>query len=251
MPIAERPKRLAPVVRSGAALEQEPVSPELVLVDPELARRERARLSEKAYLAERVDVAALRRAVESSIDSPETAPPTALRGTIAHHLRTRLLPAALMCSLLANGFLAAHLVARTDATGSKARVAVAVRTVTATETLSGQATNTAPSRVVRSTTHQTSSRAPRRLEVTKASVERKLVSLILAAPARKLPRALIDPKTGLVKNNVQVVCHRAKGRSFLCTVRLSTQRAKQAFFVRYRPRREGKGVFTWYGNPPG
>ena len=46
-------------------MQPEPVSPELVLIDPELARRERARLEEKAYLKSVLEVAALRRAAES------------------------------------------------------------------------------------------------------------------------------------------------------------------------------------------
>jgi hypothetical protein len=75
--------------------------------------------------------------------------------------------------------------------------------------------------------------------------------LIVAAPARKLPRTLVDSKTGLVKDNVQVVCRRTATRSFLCTVRLPTYRSNEGLYVRYRSRRNGGGVFEWYGYRPG
>jgi len=56
-------------------LRSEPVSPELVLVDPELARRERARLEERAYLEETLNIAAIRRALESELVPVEDAVP--------------------------------------------------------------------------------------------------------------------------------------------------------------------------------
>jgi len=44
----------------------------------------------------------------------------------------------------------------------------------------------------------------------------KAAHLIVQAPAGKLPRVLIDSKTGLAKNNLQAVCHRESGsRSLL------------------------------------
>jgi len=82
---------------------------------------------------------------------------------------------------------------------------------------------------------------------TKAAVEREVVSLILSASAGKLPRNFLDPTTGLVKNNVQVVCSRKKQRSFLCAVRLPSDVAHRALYVRYRIDKDGHGVFKWYG----
>jgi hypothetical protein len=81
---------------------------------------------------------------------------------------------------------------------------------------------------------------------TKTDVERKIVSLILSARAGKLPRNFLDPTTGLVKNNVQVVCKKRKQRSFLCAVRLPTDSASKALYVRYRTSKNGHGVFKWY-----
>ena len=222
----------------------EPVSPELVLVDPELARRERARLEEKAYLQSVLDVAALRRASESQPPPVEETvrrrPPW--RGA-TNFAKRRLLPAALLCSLLANGFLVADLVARQGEEAAQ----VAVRMVTLTEIAStvppAFAVTTGHRETRTATTVSTTTTAPG----TKTDVERRIVSLILSAPVRKLPRNFIDPTTGLVKNNVQVVCKKRKQRSFLCAVRLPSGSASKALYVRYRTSKNGDGVFTWYG----
>jgi hypothetical protein len=218
----------------------EPVSPELVLVDPELARRERARLEEKAYLQSVLDVAPLRRALESHAPADETVRRGPPWREAANFSKRRLVPAALMCSLLVNGFLVADLVARK---GEEA--AVAVRMVTLTESASTvPRTSGAPpaGREARPVTGM-STTVPR----TKSAVERRLVSLIISAPARKLPRNFIDPTTGLVKNNVQVVCTKKKHRSFVCAIRLSSDSGSRALHVRYRTRKNGHGVFKWYG----
>lgn len=205
----------------------EPVSPELVLVDPELARRERARLEEKAYLQSVLDVPALRRAVESQAPpAAETVPSGRRWRTAATFAKRRLVPAALLCSLLANGLFVAHLVARQGEQATQ----VAVRIVTRTTSVAS-----APAPKVATT----------RLS-TKGDVERRVVSLILSAPARKLPPNFIDPTTGLVKNNVQVVCRKSK-RSFICAIRLPSDRVGKALYLRYSTSKSGKGAFKWYG----
>ena len=217
-------------------MQPEPVSPELVLVDPELARRERARLEEKAYLREVLDIAALRSALEAELAPAEET--SRRRGgwrEIATFSRRRLVPAALLCSLLANGFLVADLVARKGEEATQ----VAVRIATAS-TLTAQSNSTA------STGGPPTTRSATKATM-KAAVERRVVSLILSAPSRKLPRDFVDPATGLVKNNVQVVCTKRKPRSFLCAVRLASDGATRALFVRYRMLDESHGVFRWYG----
>jgi hypothetical protein len=215
-------------------LQLEPVSPELVLIDPELARRERARLEEKAYLTSVLDVAALRRAAESEPPpAAETVRRRAQWSEATTFAKRRLVPAALLCSLAANGFLVAHFVARGD--GQEA-AQVAVRMVTLTES-----SPTVPPVPAVSTA----------LPRTKSAVERKVVALILSAPARRLPRDLIDSTTGLVKNNVQVVCtEKSQRRSFLCAVRLSSDSTNKALYVRYRTDKNGRGAFKWYGHKP-
>jgi hypothetical protein len=220
----------------------EPVSPELVLVDPELARRERARLEETAYLESVLDVAALRRALDTQPPPVEEVVRRRPKWRdAADFSKRRLVPAALLCSLLANGLFVAQVVARQGDEATQ----VAVRMVTLTETVAtNPPTSSAP------TAGRETLAAPkvsRTRLTTKTAVERRLVSLMLSAPARKLPRSFIDPTTGLVKNNVQVVCSKKKkNRSFLCAVRLSSGSAKKALYVRYRMNK-GHGVFKWYG----
>jgi hypothetical protein len=217
-------------------LQLEPVSPELVLIDPELARRERARLEEKAYLKSVLDVAALRCAAER-----QPAPEAPVRRRTQWRDATtfakrRLVPAALLCSLAANGFFIAHLVTR--GVGEEA-TQVAVRMVTQTETASTESAPTAPPVSAVST-----------VPGTKAAVERKVVALILSAPARRLPHDFIDSTTGLVKNNVQVVCKKqqVQRRSFLCAVRPPSDGVNdKALYVRYRTNKNGSGAFKWYG----
>jgi hypothetical protein len=234
-------------------LQPEPVSPELVLVDPDLARRERARLEERAYLEvvvatsgpsaalPPVDVATLRRVVETSSPAADDMlyeQEERWRPLITF-TRKRLLPAGLMCSLLVNGFLVADLVVRKD---RETVTPVAVRMVTPSEELP-----TAPSTNAVGPLAPVSTARSAKATQTKASVERRLVSLILAAPATKLPRRFVDPTTGLVKNNVHVVCSRKTRRSFLCAVRLAGDGPAQGIYVRYRIGSRGNGVFTWYG----
>jgi hypothetical protein len=230
----------------------EPVSPELVLVDPELARRERARLEEKAYLQSVHDMAPLRRALENL---PAPAEETARRRPwrdAATFSRRRLVPAVLMCSLLVNGFFVAELVARKGEGATQ----VAVRMVTLTQTPSSVNAPTVPRTFAASTQARKTRRATKvstqvsastKASAAKGALERRIVSLILLAPAGKLPRAFIDPTTGLVKNNVQVACKSRKHRSFLCAVRPPSPSANKAFYVRYRTGKNGDGIFTWYG----
>jgi hypothetical protein len=240
----------------------EPVSPELVLIDPELARRERARLEEKAYLRSMLDVPALRRAVESQsppVEEPVRESPWLSATTFA---RRRVVQAALLSSLLVNGLFVSELVTR----GGDAATQVAVRMVTLTEVPStSSAISTVPAgKNESSSTSEISTlasspfrgptggqRAPRAKSAThlpaKSIVERKVVSLILTAPARKLPRNFIDATTGLVKNNVQVVCRKRKKASFLCAVRLPSASTSKALYVRYSAGKNGRGEFRWYG----
>jgi hypothetical protein len=212
-------------------VQPEPVSPELVLIDPELARRERARLEEKAYLKSVLDVAALRSAPESQ---PPVVAETVRRGAQWRDATTfakrRLVPAALLCSVAANGFLVEHLVARA---GSQEAAPVAVRMTTLAESAP-----TVPPVAAVSTA----------VPITKAALERKVVTLILSAPPRKLPRAFIDSTTGLVKNNVQVVCAKKQHkRSFVCAIRLPSDSASKPLYVRYRTDKYGHAAFEWYG----
>jgi hypothetical protein len=223
-------------------LEQTPISPELVLIDPELARRERARLEEKAYL-ESIRNVAIRDAFEQQPtaveDNAQLGPRWYERTT---GFRRRLVPVALLCSLLANGYLAAHLVVHEG--DAPARVAVRITAPKAPLSAVSPTVSTAQLQLPRGA--QTSTP----VLSTKSAVERTVVSLILSAPARKLPDAFIDPTTGLVKNNVHVACGGTKVRSFLCTVRLPADSTSKVLYVRYRIAENGRGVFNWNGYRP-
>jgi hypothetical protein len=236
-------------VLASAGLHPEPVSPELVLVDPELARRERARLEEKARLASLLDIEVLRRAVEREAGHWDDEAPFAARRDLRSFARHRLLPAVLLGSLFANGVLAAALVVRTDDSRAIGAAPAAARSVDVAPTSEVQVSSTvAPGGAAAATTSTPGGR-PSRLPQ-RALVERRLVSLILQAPARKLPRAFLDPSTGLVRNNVQVTCRRAQSRSYLCAVQMPNVDATGGILVRYRRGRAAKGAFTWYGYKP-
>jgi hypothetical protein len=77
-------------------------------------------------------------------------------------------------------------------------------------------------------------------------VERKVLALVVQSPAGKLPAALIEGRTGLAKNNLQAVCRLGQQSSFLCVIRPARHKPNEGLYVRYRPRRNGGGVFTWY-----
>jgi hypothetical protein len=218
----------------------EPVSPELVLVDPELARRERAKLEERAQLLAIHQADDLRRALErtAELPPPREPEPVATTSRVAASGR-RVLAAALFCSLLANGFFVAKLVTRTD---EAARTAAAVVPPSLVTTGDQNATSPqgVPPRPAKGLTP-----AQSKLE-TKAAVERKIASLILSAPPHKLPKAFIDPTTGIIRNNVQVTCRLATKRRFHCTITPPSPASPNAsLFVRYRVRDNGSGVFYW------
>jgi hypothetical protein len=228
---------------SSSSVVPEPISPELVLVDPELARRERARLTEEARLAQYLSQYEARAAAPSGVLLASDEPRLDFSRRVAHFSRRKLLPAALLCSLLVNGFFAAELVARADKTEGTPVVQVAARP-------SGVAPVPAPPVISAPRSTVVAGRSLRRHLTRKALVEQKLVALILTAPARKLPRVFIDPTTGLVKSNVRVICHRAAKQSYRCAVALPPGSAKGHLAVAYRVA-HGKGVFTWYGYRPG
>jgi hypothetical protein len=229
----------------------EVISPELVLVDPELARAERERLLERARVTAIIDAEALRLAVEralrSEVDeeaSPEREPVS--RG--APRYRRRVLEGLLLLSLLANGLALAVFVSRNWDEGPS-RAAFVMPTSPA-QALSASVLSHVPSRAVargRAQGRRVTAAAPQPLgpAPTKAALERRILELIIRDPRAKLPVNLIDPTTGLAKNNLQVVCHQARvPRSFRCVAHLAGHGVGR-LLVRYRVARGGGGVFTW------
>ena len=215
----------------------EPVSPELVLVDPELARRERAKLEERAQLRAIHEAEDLRRAVERTLES-SPAEPVTKRARAAASGR-RALTAALFCSLLANGYFAAKLITPSNDVSRTAAAVVPQSLVTSGDQ------SAASSELVQQPSARQLTPSQNAL-AKKAAVERKLVSLILSAPSHKLPKAFVDPTTGIIRNNVQVTCRLSTKRTFHCAIKPPSPASPSAsLFVRYRVRENGKGVFYW------
>jgi hypothetical protein len=265
----------------------EPVSPELVLVDPELAARVRASPIEDAPYALHA-TRVLTGAAELTPRQLVTA--NGAPGTNARpgHSRAfkRLGGSLLGISLIAIGFAAAYGVSGNDNEPSVVATAKVGPTVPAAGGGSRRASARTLNRQRRASRARTTARAqrvakPRQRPVAKprprpdsrakrntpaapkrrnraaagagaaretsASVERKLLSVIVQSPAGKLPPALINRRSGLAKNNLQAVCTRSSdSRSFLCVVKSALQPAARPVYALYRPTRKGRGSFTWY-----
>jgi hypothetical protein len=80
--------------------------------------------------------------------------------------------------------------------------------------------------------------------VSSAAAERAVLARLVQAPAGKLPAALIDPKTGLAKDNLQALCQAPTAGAFGCVVRPARHEQGEGIFVRYRPG-AGARTFTW------
>jgi hypothetical protein len=167
--------------------------------------------------------------------------------------RARLGAGLLSLSLIANAVLAAVVVADTWTKQTETSVATVSQRPTSAD---ARTSSSPPKTQTRSQSDRTSTTLiPRRTtgprsrvrvhRETKASVERKILALILRSPER-LPPALIDRSTGLPENNLQAACRASSDRSFLCVIRPAGHKPDEALRARYRPGRKGRGRFTWY-----
>jgi hypothetical protein len=230
----------------------EPISPELVLIDPVLAQRERAAATptpRPLALVERVerpetkapappepppiDISTLRRALEVAEVPATTRAPAA--GSTEPRKRvgrgSALLRGLLVVSIFANGVFVSRLLTEHD----RAPVVRAAPAVS----------SNAAARVTRSNV-QPAPVAPR-TPTTKAEVERAILSRMLQSPKRNIPRQLVDRTTGLFKTNVRTVCrHSHHSPSFLCVVKAPSADAHEGLYVKYSPTRSGPR-FVWYG----
>ena len=228
--------------------ELEPISPELVLVDPELARVARARLPE-------IPLRSPPAAVKTSTSVVEPSPPV-----MAVEVRPQLPPASvreprhralspvlLLISVFVNIVLISLAVsdARVDQPSPTSSVplrrAIPQEAPGVPPTTSRRPSPQSPIKPAKS-----GGAAQVRRETTGA-VERKVLAVVVQSPAGKLPPALIDQQTGLAKNNLQAVCRRgADARTFLCIIRRAQHKPNEGLYVRYRQGRGRRGVFTWY-----
>jgi len=231
----------------------EPSSPELVLVDPELRRVLLAQAAREAQ----ADLERARLQVVPDVEphppEPTPEPEPVARPTLVQLAqppaaasrpvplpplaprppswpRRYFVPVVLPLSLALNAILIA--LAVSDATVSP-RPTPAPPALSVTLPGNGGANATAPKGVARK---------PR-----DAALERKLLNLIVQAPAGELPQALIDSNTGLAKNGLQAVCRRENARSFLCVVQPEKHKPGEGLYARYRVNRKGNGgTFSWY-----
>jgi hypothetical protein len=200
----------------------EPISPELALIDPMLARADCARLAARARLEVPDDLPRSRDAVDHA--PAEVAARGESYPRVAPRLwRGRVLPILAGLSLAANGFLVAMVVAggRTNEAAPAAK----------------------PPVVLAAATSETANVPP---IAASAAAEQRILALVVQSPSGKLPPALVDRRTGLAKNNLQAVCHSEPSSSFLCLVRPARHRAGEGLYVRYRPSPDGPGSFAWY-----
>jgi len=218
------------------------ISPELVLVDPELAAVARLRLAEDAAAAARLESGIPPRAVAVAA-IPTPAPPARFvrANRIAHVTGARLAPTLLLVSFLLNLLFAASLFAG----NSQAPTLEATPPTVA----AGPSRTPAhrPSKPLRPTSHTTTATAPRLSLRTKGEAEQAVLAFTWQRGAARAPK-LVDPTTGLLKNNVQAVCRRSTGEWLLCVVRPAQHRSGEGLYVRYRPAgRDRPAQVVWLG----
>lgn len=207
------------------------VSPELALVDPELARAERARLEERATLAAYNAAAA----VGAGAHAVRSGAPTAARDEARRRprrrrtSRTRRLLVVLACAaLVVGGVIAAVVLFRSPHSTAPQHAALVMPRLTL-------APSTAP-------VHVNHDRLP-----TAGVLERRLLVLLATAPSAKLPHQLLDARTRSLRTDARATCRRTGGRSYACVVRSSRRPANEGLYVTYRLRSTGGGVFAWHG----
>jgi hypothetical protein len=244
----------------------EPISPELVLVDPELARRVRATPDPATSWELRPAPLAPPPSCEGGLVVREPTRVTATRLARARHFAGRVVLVAVGAAIMASGYGTATAMFRQEVdVASFAPADPVPAAVTPSEAASpavvtsgganGEAKPTNEPRARAGSSRRTAPRsrsvadaasAPR-LEETSGSVERRLLALIIASPAGKLPASLIDPATGLARGNLQAVCRPSvEARSFVCVVRSAGEPGRGEVWVQYA-RAAGRPRFTWYG----
>jgi len=222
---------------------RETISPELVLVDPELRRRVLAELRQNDAL----DALAARSARRSPpprrfaeqlrAPAPEQRPAPAATRRGSRWPKTLRTPVVIPGLVVLSIFVALGV---SEARVSEPTLGPASPSTTAARTKPPAAraeSSTTPARGVVRARPRPRAHASHHAS---AVVERKVLAEIVQAPAGKLPPALIDSTTGLAENGLQAVC-RPAGGGYLCVVRPTRHREGEGLKVRYKG-----GVFTWY-----
>jgi hypothetical protein len=252
-----RPPR-DPPIHSVLVPVMEPISPELALIDPELRRADLARISGQPPFFVRVPAqrvapaaprlshpaarpsgfASARAATRAPRAAAPASPPSVLAATqvatvavaAPHPAAPRVARPAwarraarvvLLAGLTAAGFLVANVAARDR---SADRPVLLTGSTSADETPQPQPLTTLGEQ---------------------GTVERKLLALVVQAPTKRLPAALVDNRTGLAKNNLQAMCRRASSGGYQCVVRPASHRPGECLYVRARVGVDGRTSFTW------
>ena len=264
------------VERFRSSIRSHEISPELVLVDPELGRVARIALLEEAEAAVAAQVAAVEAAAQLeeeqprpvvasyyALDPPERVVVQATRLTektaeTVKSAPSRILaltaPSILSVSLLLNLMLAGVLFAGIGGgpTLEPPEPAVTVPSTTPVQEAPASAVSTASStRATMRHPARPSRRRTSRQRATqiKAAAERTVLALVQTASRSRIAQ-LIDPTSGLLKNNVQSVCHRSSRRGpprFLCVVRPPGAPHGAGLYVRYNVAANGRWSVTWLG----
>jgi hypothetical protein len=260
-PAIARPPREQAVPEPSSPI-PEPISPELVLVDPTLREALLARESAARVPLQVVPDVEPAQAPPESVPEPEpvavpkivwfsdrhapvpAAPPTRAV-EVPGGRRRKAVRVILPISLALNAILIALSVSDATVSPQATSPAPAIDA-----TAQGNTTRTPASPPKSGQGSSSGSKAGATSVVThprNGALERKLLNLVVQAPAGRLPRALIDSKTGLAKNGLQAVCRREKARSFLCVVQPPRHKLGEGLHVRYRVNRKGNGgTFRWY-----
>jgi hypothetical protein len=233
----------------------EPISPELVLVDPELARVARARLPE-------IPPRSAPAVVEASASLVEPSPPATAEEvrpqlpspSVREPRHKGLSPALLLISVFVNVVLISLAISDSHLDQPSSTSSVPVTKAIPREAPVPPTTSPGRSRTPERPAAGASAQSRKKptkggraeaLRETTGAIERKLLAIVVQSPAGKLPPSLIDENTGLAKNGLQAVCRQSAGRSFACVVRPTQHKPGEGSYVRYRPGRKGGGVFTW------
>lgn len=222
------------------------VSPELALVDAELARVERARLDERAKLDaykeaprrfthSREDIERLRRAVASAEDDEQAR----RRGGNAARSANRARPIIL---LGAAAVVAGGVAAGLKYGGGNRPVA---SSPTPTRSVAASRTTAATTRRVQSDARDAAVEAGRLPPA--RMLEAHVLTLLGDAPPSKLPPQLVDPQTHTLRKYLRATCRSTGTRAFLCIVRAPQRPRGEGLYVRYRGGSGGGGTFAWIG----
>jgi hypothetical protein len=260
------------IERLKSSIRSHEISPELVLVDPELGRLARIALMEEAEEAVAARAAALEAELAQqqppvvpayyALDPPNLVTASTRRteksAATAAPAPSRILaltaPSILSVSILMNLMLAGVLFAGSGGGPtlvSPEQTAIVasttpVQNAPASATTVGSSTRAGRPHPAKPSRKQTSRRSANRL---KATAERTVLALVQTAPRSRIAQ-LIDPTSGLLKNNVQSVCRRSarKGPArFLCIVRSPDGPSGAGLYVRYNLAANGRWSVTWLG----